>query len=87
VPWRLAAGSPAYQGIANSWNCAAHFEAPRHTVQGLHLHALDRSCWMGAEVACYQGIGSSVPSTLCVASALDGLGNTTLATIVSCQAH
>ena len=37
VPWRLAAGSPAYQGIANSWNCAAHFEAPRHTVQGAQL--------------------------------------------------
>ena len=37
VPWRLAAGSPAYQGIANSWNCAAHFEGPRHLVQGAHL--------------------------------------------------
>lgn len=40
MPWRLAAGSPAYQGIANSWNCAARFEGPRHLVQGVHLHML-----------------------------------------------
>lgn len=34
VPWRLSAGSPAYAGIANSWNCSAHYEELRHVLHG-----------------------------------------------------
>ncbi len=34
MPWMLAAASPAYSGVANSWNCSAAFEAPRHRLQG-----------------------------------------------------
>lgn len=36
VPWRLSAASPAYAGIANSWNCAASYEGPRHMLHGEH---------------------------------------------------
>lgn len=34
VPWTLIAASPAYSGIANSWNCSAAFESPCHRLQG-----------------------------------------------------
>lgn len=34
VPWQLSVASQAYAGIANSWNCGATYEAPRHTLNG-----------------------------------------------------